>query len=245
MAKYIIRAAATILTTVVCWIGWNQANHNFGITRPGHLFRSCQMPGLGARDDARTGSGRCSTSGAESLGGMVPAGSRRDPWRPARRQDDIPLSSCVWMSRLQAPHHPPECSIAAVPAAGPLSLGIGADRVTAAITELLRGEHAGRRPCSARTPLYIRLGDGEIMSEFIDQYASAGFPGSGLGAARRSSAGGPRGRYVRAGQTGRSGPTIRLPWSTITRPATRTSRSPRASSGATSAGPMRFHLPRR
>jgi hypothetical protein len=85
---------------------------------------------------------------------------------------DIALSSCVWMSRIQLRILVDVLESSDYPILLHCSWGSERTGLTAAIAELLR---PGSTVDDARSQLslrylYLRLGDGKIMAEFIDQY---------------------------------------------------------------------------
>ncbi len=165
----------TVATTVFGWVGWNQANHNFAITQPGRLFRSCQMPAdaLGQTLLDR----RIKT--VLNLRGPNPSSEwyRRElaaTLASGATQVDVPLSSCIWMSRLQLRTLLEVLDRSEYPLLVHCHWGSERTGVTAAIAELLR---EGSTLDDARSQLalrflYVRLGDGRIMAEFVDQYES-------------------------------------------------------------------------
>ncbi|MFO0890274.1 MAG: tyrosine-protein phosphatase [Isosphaeraceae bacterium] len=87
-------------------------------------------------------------------------------------QVDIPLSSCVWMSRLQLRTLLDVLDHAEYPMLVHCHWGSERTGLTAAVAELLRpgGTLADARGQLALRFLYVRLGDGRIMAEFLDQY---------------------------------------------------------------------------
>jgi hypothetical protein len=89
-------------------------------------------------------------------------------------QVDIPLSSCVWMSRVQFRTLVHVLDTSEYPLIVHCSWGSERTGLTAAISELLRPGgtiEAAREQLSLRY-LYVPLGDGKIMGELIEQYAT-------------------------------------------------------------------------
>jgi hypothetical protein len=85
---------------------------------------------------------------------------------------DIPLSSCVWMSRIQLRaliHQLDGCTYPIL-----MHCAWGSERtgLASAVAELLRpgGTLEGAQGALTLRHLYVRLGDGRIMAEFLDQY---------------------------------------------------------------------------
>ena len=87
-------------------------------------------------------------------------------------QVDIPLSSCVWMSRIQLRALVRVIDTCEYPALFHCAWGSERTGLASAVAELLRpsGTLADARAQLAVRYLYVRLGDGRIMAEFLDQY---------------------------------------------------------------------------
>lgn len=85
---------------------------------------------------------------------------------------DIPLSSCVWMSRVQLRTVIDVLDRAEYPLLVHCAWGSERTGLTSAIAELLKpgGSLEKARDQLALRFLYVRLGDGRIMAEFLDQY---------------------------------------------------------------------------
>ena len=101
MLRWMIRALAAVVVFGLLYVAWDQANHNFGTVEPGRIYRSGQMP---ASALART----IRDHGIKTVLNL--RGPNKDPWYIAERattlengatQVDIPMSSCIWMSRAQ------------------------------------------------------------------------------------------------------------------------------------------------
>ncbi|MGO9596983.1 MAG: tyrosine-protein phosphatase [Isosphaeraceae bacterium] len=87
-------------------------------------------------------------------------------------QIDLPLSSCVWMSRIQLRALVRILDHCDYPVLLHCAWGSERTGLTAAISQLLR---PGSSLEDARSQLglrylYVRIGDGKIMAEFLDQY---------------------------------------------------------------------------
>ena len=87
-------------------------------------------------------------------------------------QVDIPLSSCVWMSRIQLRTLVRQLDSCDYPVLIHCAWGSERTGLASAIAELLRpgGTVDEARAQLALRYLYVRLGDGRIMAEFLDQY---------------------------------------------------------------------------
>jgi hypothetical protein len=87
-------------------------------------------------------------------------------------QVDVPLSSCVWMSRVQFRTLLDVLDRVEYPLLVHCHWGSERTGLVAAIAELLRRGSTladGRAQLDLRF-LYVRMGDGRIMAEFLDQY---------------------------------------------------------------------------
>lgn len=87
-------------------------------------------------------------------------------------QVDVPLSSCVWMSRVQLRTLVDVLDRSDYPLLVHCAWGSERTGLTSAIAELLRpdsGLDEAHEQFALRY-LYVRLGDGRIMAEFLDQY---------------------------------------------------------------------------
>jgi hypothetical protein len=89
-------------------------------------------------------------------------------------QVDIPLSSCVWMSRIQLSTLIRELDTCRYPMLLHCAWGSERTGLASAVAELLRpgGTLEEARAQLTLRHLYVRLGDGRIMAEFLDQYES-------------------------------------------------------------------------
>jgi protein tyrosine phosphatase (PTP) superfamily phosphohydrolase (DUF442 family) len=165
--------AALGLTLPLAYVGWNQLTFNFAIPQPGRLYRSGQMhPGILARTLRKHG-----IKTVVNLRGP----NHREAWyrdelaatlSAGATQVDIPLSSCVWMSRIQLRTLIQVLETCEYPTLVHCSWGSERTGLVSAMSELL---HPGRSLSDARAQLsawhlYVRLGDGKIMAEFLDEY---------------------------------------------------------------------------
>ena len=197
------------------WIGWNQATHNFGVLRPGRIYRSGQMPPAALRRTLRDYHIKTvlNLQGPEPAGGLVSRRDRRDAGARERRRSTSPsrrASGC----RVSSSAPGPGSRLVRVPRAGPLRLGVGTDRTglghrrTAAARR-----HARRGAGPARAPLLVRPA-GRRQDHGRVPRPVRGLAGGADGLAhgpKSSAAGRPRGT-VPASRTARNGRTIRPPW---------------------------------
>jgi hypothetical protein len=169
----IARLAALVLAFPVMWVGWNQGNYNFGIMQTGRIYRSGQMPS-GALE--RTVRERDIKTVLNLRGPNPQASWYRDEvaatLSAGATQVDIPLSSCVWMSRIQLRTLVRVLDTCEYPLLVHCAWGSERTGLTSAVAELLRpsGTLADARAQLALRYLFVRLGDGRIMAEFLDQY---------------------------------------------------------------------------
>jgi hypothetical protein len=171
--RWTARLIPLLLALPLGWIGWNQATHNFGVLQPGRLYRSGQMPPGALRQTLRDH--RIKT--VLNLRGPNP----KEAWyrdeiaatlSEGATQVDIPLSSCVWMSRIQLRTLVRQLDTCTYPVLIHCAWGSERTGLASSIAELLRPGctlEEARAQLTLRH-LYVRLGDGRIMSEFLDQY---------------------------------------------------------------------------
>jgi hypothetical protein len=167
------QAAALALALPLAYIGCNQLTFNFAALQPGRLYRSGQMhPGILARTLRKH---RIKT--VVNLRGP----NHRESWYrdevattlgAGATQVDIPLSSCVWMSRIQLKTLIRVLETCEYPALVHCSWGSERTGLASAVSELLRhgSTLADARAQLSTWYLYVRLGHGKIMAEFLDQY---------------------------------------------------------------------------
>ena len=167
------QAAALALALPLAYIGCNQLTFNFAALQPGRLYRSGQMhPGILARTLRRhriktvvnlRGPNHREAWYRDELAATLAAGAT---------QVDIPLSSCVWMSRIQFRTLVRVLETCEYPLLLHCAWGSERTGITAAAAELLT---PGSTLVSARQQLalrylYVRLRGGRIMAELLDQY---------------------------------------------------------------------------
>ncbi len=172
-ARWLVRIAALILLLAGSYVAWDQATYNFGTVQPGRIYRSGQMP---APALARTlGEYRIKT--VLNLRGPNPKLSWYPPEREATlvagaTQIDIPMSSCVWMSRIQLRTIIDALETAEYPILIHCAWGSERTGLVSAFAELLRPGATiqdARAQFSLRY-LFLRVNDGKIMAEHIDRY---------------------------------------------------------------------------
>jgi protein tyrosine phosphatase (PTP) superfamily phosphohydrolase (DUF442 family) len=171
-----LAVVATALVIPFGYVTWDVGvAHNFGAIEPGRIYRSGQMP---AADLTRTlHDHRIKT--VLNLRGVNP----RQPWYRAEReatnaagatQVDISLSSSEWMSREQLRTLLRVIDSCDYPLLIHCQWGSERTGLVSAFVTLLR---SGATLEDARAQLslaylYVRVGDGKVMAEHLDQYES-------------------------------------------------------------------------
>jgi protein tyrosine phosphatase (PTP) superfamily phosphohydrolase (DUF442 family) len=175
IARWMVRLAAAIILPASLFITWNQVNHNFAPVQPGRIYRSGQMPASAltlALQDRQIKT-------VLNLRGSNPHESwYRDELTASREAGathiDVAMSSCLWMSRAQL-----KALVGALDGADyPLLIHCawGSERtgLVSAFAELLRPGSSlddARAQFSLRY-LFVRVNDGKVMAEHLDQYES-------------------------------------------------------------------------
>jgi protein tyrosine phosphatase (PTP) superfamily phosphohydrolase (DUF442 family) len=166
-------AIALALAPCAGYLAWDQATDNFGQVSAG-VFRSGQM-----RADALANTlKRHAIRTVINLRGPNEAG-----WYQAEKaatlaagatQIDIPMSSCLWMTREQFRTLVELLSAAERPLLIHCSWGSERTGLASAVCELLRpgGTIASARAQFSLAYLYAPLGDGKVMGEHLEAYAS-------------------------------------------------------------------------
>jgi hypothetical protein len=164
-----------VLAAPVGWIVWNQAHHNFAVLQPGRIYRSGQMPAPALRRTIQAHGIKT----VLNLRGPNPAESwyrqeRETTLASGATQIDLPMSSCVWMSRLQLRELIGVLQRCEYPLLIHCAWGSERTGLVSAIAALLRPGSTlqeARDQFSLRF-LFVPLGDGKIMSEMLDRYES-------------------------------------------------------------------------
>ncbi len=176
--RVLIRSAALVALAIAApptvYVAWDQSVANLGVVRPGEVYRSGQMAqGMLAATLKKyaiktvlnlRGPSEQSWYKRE-LGTTLAAGAT---------QVDIPMSSCLWMTREQFRSLVDVVATAERPLLIHCSWGSERTGLAAAVSELLR---PGGRLEDAMTQfslayLYVPAGDGKVMSEHLDAYAA-------------------------------------------------------------------------
>jgi protein tyrosine phosphatase (PTP) superfamily phosphohydrolase (DUF442 family) len=170
--RWVIRVLAAVLVAGLLFVAWDQATYNFGEVQPGRIYRSGQMPASALARTIRDHQIKTVLNLRGPNKGSWYSTERATTLEAGATQVDIPMSSCVWMSRAQL-----HTLIATLESAEyPLLIHCqwGAERtgLTSAFAELLRPGSTledARRQFSIRY-LFLRVNDGKIMAEHLDQY---------------------------------------------------------------------------
>jgi protein tyrosine phosphatase (PTP) superfamily phosphohydrolase (DUF442 family) len=157
------------------FLAWDQATHNFGTVQPGRIYRSAQMPASALAQTLREH--RIKT--VVNLRGSNPVESwYRDEVAATNgagaTQVDIAMSSCVWMSRAQLRALVQTLDTADYPMLIHCAWGSERTGLVSAFAELLRegGTLAGARAQFSIRYLFMRINNGKVMAETLDQYES-------------------------------------------------------------------------
>jgi hypothetical protein len=170
-----LRLALAVAFVPTLYVAWDQATYNFGVVRPDHIYRSGQMPATAL---ARTIAAHQIKTVLNLRGSNLV-----DAWYQSElaatnhanaTQIDIAMSSCVWMSRAQLAALIETLDSAEYPLMIHCAWGSERTGLVSAFTELLR---PGSTIDDARAQfslayLFVRLGDGKVMAEHLDQYES-------------------------------------------------------------------------
>lgn len=156
------------------YIAWDQSVANQGVVQPGQVYRSGQMSSSALADTLK----KFSIKTVLNLRGPSEKAWYRDErattLAAGATQVDIPMSSCLWMSREQFRTLVDVVATAERPMLIHCSWGSERTGLAAAVCELLR---PGARLEDAQnqfslTYLYVPAGDGRVMSEHLDAYAA-------------------------------------------------------------------------
>ena len=175
IARWAVRLVASIIFPASLFIAWNQANHNFGPVQAGRIFRSGQMPASAltyALCDRRIKT-------VLNLRGHNPDESwYRDELTATSEAGathvDVAMSSCLWMSRAQLKAVVDVLDAAEYPLLIHCAWGSERTGLVSAFAELLRPGSTlndARAQFSIRY-LFVRVNDGKVMAEHLDQYES-------------------------------------------------------------------------
>jgi protein tyrosine/serine phosphatase len=172
IARWVARVVGAVVLAGVLYVGWDQANHNFGEVQRGRIYRSGQMPASALTRTIRDYK-------IKTILNL--RGSNKDVWYSSERkstldagatQVDIAMSSCIWMSRAQLRTVIETLDTAEYPILIHCQWGAERTGLVSAFAELLRPGSTlddARRQFSIRY-LFLPVNDGKIMAEHLGQY---------------------------------------------------------------------------
>jgi protein tyrosine phosphatase (PTP) superfamily phosphohydrolase (DUF442 family) len=172
LVRWVVRAVVAVLVAGLLFVAWDLSIHNFGEIQPNRLYRSGQMPASALGRTIRD-------HGIKTVLNL--RGVNKDPWYPAERattleagatQVDIPMSSCIWMSRAQLRTLIAILDTAEYPVLIHCQWGAERTGLASAFAELLRpgGTLEDARRQFSIGYLFVRIKDGKVMAEHLDQY---------------------------------------------------------------------------
>lgn len=173
VARWCLKITAAAALVAILYVAWDQATYNFGTVQPGRIYRSGQMPAHALARTLRN----YGIKTVLNLRGVNPSLA----WYPAERettlkagatQIDIPMSSCLWMSRVQLRTLIDALETAEYPLLVHCAWGAERTGLVSAFAELLRpgASLADARAQFSLGYLFLRINDGKIMAEHLDRY---------------------------------------------------------------------------
>ena len=164
---------AVLIAVPSSYVAWDQATYNFGTVQPGRIYRSGQMPSSVLEQTIRDHHIKT----VFNLRGS----NRLERWyrdevaatnRQGATQIDIAMSSCVWMSHSQLIAMVEVLDTAEYPILIHCARGSERTGLVSAFAELLRpgGTVADAHAQFSLGYLFVRINDGKVMAEHLDQY---------------------------------------------------------------------------
>jgi protein-tyrosine phosphatase len=172
-ANWVVKLIASVAILASLYVAWDQATYNFGSVQPGRIYRSGQMP---AHTLARTLRDYHVKTVLNLRGENLDESWYRDELKATRGAGvthvDIAMSSCIWMSRVQLRALVDTIETAEYPLLIHCAWGSERTGLAAAFAELLRpgGTLADARAQFSLRYLFVRVNDGKMMAEHLDQY---------------------------------------------------------------------------
>ncbi len=171
--SWTMKIVVAVVTVPFVYVAWDQATYNFGTVQPGRIYRSGQMP----RHALERTIHQNHIKTVLNLRGS----NRREAWyrdevkttnRAGATQVDIAMSSCVWMSRAQLRALVDALDTAEYPILIHCAWGSERSGLVSAFAELLRpgGTLEDARAQFSLGYLFVRVNDGKLMAEHLDQY---------------------------------------------------------------------------
>jgi protein tyrosine phosphatase (PTP) superfamily phosphohydrolase (DUF442 family) len=166
---------AVLSFSPVLYVAWDQATYNFGTVQPGRIYRSGQMPAAALAQTIRG-------HGIKTVLNLRGSNSAESWYRDevattngeGATQIDVAMSSCVWMSRAQLRALIHAMEGAEYPILIHCAWGSERTGLVSAFAELLRpgATLADARDQLSIRYLFVRINDGKVMAEHLDQYES-------------------------------------------------------------------------
>jgi protein tyrosine phosphatase (PTP) superfamily phosphohydrolase (DUF442 family) len=173
ITRWVVRLAAAIAIPLLFCVAWNQANHNFGVVQPERVYRSGQMPASALAQILR----ERQIKTVLNLRGSNPFESwYRNEISTTRAacatHVDVAMSSCLWMSRVQLRALVQALDTVEYPLLIHCAWGSERTGLVSAFAELLRpgGTLDDARAQFSIRYLFVRVNDGKVMAEHLDQY---------------------------------------------------------------------------
>ncbi len=172
---WVARLAVVLIVTPLLFVAWDQATYNFGEVQRGRIYRAGQMPARALAQALR----EHHIKTVLNLRGS----NQVDAWyrdevaatnHEGATQIDVAMSSCVWMSRAQLRALIESIETAEYPMLIHCAWGSERTGLVSAFVELLRPGSTledARAQFSLRH-LFVRINDGKVMAEHLDQYES-------------------------------------------------------------------------
>lgn len=173
IALWTVKLVAVIVIPTSLYVAWDQATYNFGSVQPGRIYRSGQMPGPAL---ARTIHDYHIKTVLNLRGENLDEAWYRDEVSATASAGathiDIAMSSCIWMSRAQLRTLIDTLETAEYPMVVHCAWGSERTGLAAAFAELLRpgGTLEDARAQFSVRYLFVRVNDGKLMAEHLDQY---------------------------------------------------------------------------
>jgi protein tyrosine phosphatase (PTP) superfamily phosphohydrolase (DUF442 family) len=173
MTSWALRLGIVVVCVPLGYVAWDQATFNFGTVERGRVYRSGQMP---RQTLLRTIREHHIKTVLNLRGSNRALGWYRDEVTATNEegatQIDIAMSSCVWMSRAQLRTLIDSLDTAERPVLIHCAWGSERTGLVSAFAELLRpgGTLADARAQFSLAYLFVRINDGKVMAEHLDQY---------------------------------------------------------------------------
>ena len=172
IARWAARVFAAVVLFGALYVGWDQANHNFGEVQSGRIYRSGQMPASALARTIRDY--RIKTV-------LNLRGANQEAWYSAEKaatlgagatQVDMSMSSCMWLSRAELRTILRTFDTAEFPMLIHCQWGSERTGLLSAFAELLRpgGTIEEARAQFSIRYLFLPVKDGKVMAEHLDQY---------------------------------------------------------------------------